>query len=289
MTTLAALTVLNRMAGGEVLYRRRDNGRVFFNPRQGGIVPKLLVQSMIAADLLTPGPAWGVNDTMIMTPTGEALADDPVKLLPRVKNPLPTLAWFNRLSQKVLGLQDAKLHDLVPTGQCLVWTGPVNTAGFAQDKLQGKTISLPRFMYEYTFGPLVAGHRIKNDSCHNPRCINPYHWVDPTNLKFKAGDPRAVLASIKRAIVAGDDDRALMIVVGIASLAIVPTSMPVPNSHMADVIDNLEYLYGTFAPDNWDELWVLLQPSGTTEAEAIEAIKKVGGDVAKHCSKPETK
>jgi hypothetical protein len=277
----AAISVLIRLEEGETLFRTAE--RTFFHLRVGGNVPQLLAKVMVAEGLIEPGPDLGVLHTFRLTERGRKCE----KIMPLGKYPIPTLQWFKRIREKVRGLGDHPLHDLVVVPGCLIWTGPVDTKGYPKTTCAGKTVGLIRFLYEYTFGPLPTGARMKNTECHHKRCINPHHWEDSTKIKFEAMESaRPTLARVRRALIMGNDELALSIIRSIHGTE--PEPEPEPEQEPAaptkwdpdDLMDHLEHLWKQYNPSNLAALLVLAD-GVCSEAEARHAIRQIGGTIAR--------
>jgi hypothetical protein len=229
MITRAALSVLNRLADGEILYQHK--GQVFFHHRRGGVVSAMLVNTMGASDLLQAGPDHGPLRTLEMTDEGRGLQANPPSFPPVVLRPTASASFLHR----VIG--DADLNGLA----CILWPGALSAGGYPRTTLDGVTIMLHKFIYERQYGPLPEGVRLKNE-CGFRNCINPSHWRDALGLRDNPTDPRAIYARIMRAPTIDE------------ALAIIAGHRPID----PDVVITIENLYCTHQPKNFDELWALL-------------------------------
>lgn len=69
----------------------------------------------------------------------------------------------------------ALLHIEKRVDGCWMWTGSVNTKGYAHMKISGKVWAVVhRVMYEYAKGPVPAGLQLDH-LCRNKPCVNPDH------------------------------------------------------------------------------------------------------------------
>lgn len=59
-------------------------------------------------------------------------------------------------------------------GECLVWTGPLHTHGYARVSLAGKRVYAHRLVWESEHGPIPAG-RVIDHSCRNRACLRVGH------------------------------------------------------------------------------------------------------------------
>lgn len=57
---------------------------------------------------------------------------------------------------------------------CLVWTGYIQSNGYARHWVDGKNLIAHRWSYEYHVGPIPEGMQIDH-LCRNRRCVNPEH------------------------------------------------------------------------------------------------------------------
>lgn len=66
----------------------------------------------------------------------------------------------------------------VPDGDCLVWTGAVQSRGYGSVGINGRTALAHRVSYELNVGPIPDGMQIdhvKARGCRHRHCINPEH------------------------------------------------------------------------------------------------------------------
>lgn len=68
---------------------------------------------------------------------------------------------------------------------CWIWTGTLTTSGYGQFKADRKTLIASRVAYEFTNGPIAAGHSICH-RCDEPRCVNPAHLFSATHSENMA-------------------------------------------------------------------------------------------------------
>jgi hypothetical protein len=61
-----------------------------------------------------------------------------------------------------------------PDGDCWLWTGPDNGAGYGRIRFKGELVYVHRLIYEDACGPIPAGLHIDH-LCRQPSCINPDH------------------------------------------------------------------------------------------------------------------
>ena len=73
------------------------------------------------------------------------------------------------------GTADAALDDkTAPRGDCLVWTGNLDRAGYGLTKFKGKTVYVHRYAWERANGPIPDGMHIDH-VCHTTACIKVEH------------------------------------------------------------------------------------------------------------------
>jgi hypothetical protein len=71
----------------------------------------------------------------------------------------------------------AFVHEDPKTG-CWLWTGALNSSGYAVFSYggKGKVVLAHRWIYKLAFGPLPSSaHVLDHVRCDTPRCVNPNH------------------------------------------------------------------------------------------------------------------
>ena len=63
---------------------------------------------------------------------------------------------------------------IIPQGECLIFNGFLNKAGYGRFWVNRKPLYAHRFSYMAFRGPLEPGKVIMH-SCDNPSCVNPKH------------------------------------------------------------------------------------------------------------------
>lgn len=61
-----------------------------------------------------------------------------------------------------------------PDGDCVIWTGAINTNGHGILRRDGKNHRAHRFAWELIFGPLKDTQQLRR-TCKNNRCVSPGH------------------------------------------------------------------------------------------------------------------
>ena len=98
---------------------------------------------------------------------------------------------FDRFSEKIAAGENC----------CIVWTGGLNGAGYAQFYVGRTSLAETgksyghRWAYEYFIGPIPAGMHLDH-LCRNRRCVNPYH-LEPVTVRenlLRGEGPSAVHA-----------------------------------------------------------------------------------------------
>lgn len=76
------------------------------------------------------------------------------------------------------------------TGDCIVWTGKIDRAGYGHMQVDGKTRMAHRVAYESVHGPIPEGMEIDH-LCRNRPCINAAHLeaVTPTVNVLRSSSP----------------------------------------------------------------------------------------------------
>lgn len=65
---------------------------------------------------------------------------------------------------------------------CWIWQGAMNSEGYGQIRVEGKTLYAHRVAYESFYGPIPTD-LIIDHLCRNRACINPWHMELVTNLE----------------------------------------------------------------------------------------------------------
>lgn len=77
--------------------------------------------------------------------------------------PDPNETWQDRFWRKV-----------DKAGECWVWQGAINSAGYGSFRLKGKTLQAHTLSFVEVYGPVPAGLEIDHQ-CRNRACVNPQH------------------------------------------------------------------------------------------------------------------
>jgi hypothetical protein len=76
------------------------------------------------------------------------------------------------------------LSRTVRDGDCLIWTGAVQTKGYGSVSIDGRSELAHRASYRLNVGPIPDGRQIdhvKTRGCRSRLCINPTHLEPVTN------------------------------------------------------------------------------------------------------------
>ncbi len=66
------------------------------------------------------------------------------------------------------------MENIAYTGDCIVWTGGTNDAGYGIVSVKKNHYRAHRVAYELQFGPIAEG-LVLDHLCRNPCCVNPAH------------------------------------------------------------------------------------------------------------------
>ena len=77
-------------------------------------------------------------------------------------------------------------------GECLVWTGALNSEGYGRLRGRGRTLAPHRVAYEVAHGPIPEGAQVDH-SCHNRACLEVEHLrlATPAENSSNRGGPRS--------------------------------------------------------------------------------------------------
>ena len=77
---------------------------------------------------------------------------------------------------KIIPLQERFERHVDRSGDCWLWTGSMNQAGYGQMRVgrRGRIFSVHRLSYEWKNGPIPDGLCVCH-KCDNPSCVNPDH------------------------------------------------------------------------------------------------------------------
>lgn len=76
-------------------------------------------------------------------------------------------------------------------GDCLIWTGSLNPAGYARSRINGRHTMVHRYMWEQANGRPVPDGMYVDHICHNKACVNPEHLRPVTNKQNMENQNRA--------------------------------------------------------------------------------------------------
>lgn len=66
------------------------------------------------------------------------------------------------------------------SGDCWLWTGRLNWAGYASFWFDGRTVKAHRWSYQHHVGPIPDGMQLDH-LCRVRHCVNPEHLEPVTN------------------------------------------------------------------------------------------------------------
>lgn len=67
------------------------------------------------------------------------------------------------------------------SGECWIWTGTLNGAGYGTFRVNGRTVGAHRFAYEREHGPIPEGLELDH-TCEVTACVRPSH-LEPVTHK----------------------------------------------------------------------------------------------------------
>ena len=62
---------------------------------------------------------------------------------------------------------------------CWVWTGSVDSSGYAKMKMRQRTIQVHRYVHEVLVGPIPDGLTVDHLCDRHRNCLNPEHFDEP--------------------------------------------------------------------------------------------------------------
>ena len=65
-------------------------------------------------------------------------------------------------------------------GDCLIWTGHKDTAGYGMISVNGRMMGAHRYAWLRTKGEIPEGKFIDHKECYNPACVNVKHLREST-------------------------------------------------------------------------------------------------------------
>lgn len=89
-----------------------------------------------------------------------------------------------------------------PEGECIVWAGGTDRAGYGKFRSGGKSYRAHRYAWERVHGPIPAGMYIDH-TCYNHGCVNPAHLRLATpaqNSSNKSGPHRNRINDLPRGV-----------------------------------------------------------------------------------------
>lgn len=75
-------------------------------------------------------------------------------------------------------------------GDCLIWTGAIDAAGYGTIRVSGKMKLAHRYAWEKVHGPLDSRTKLDHKVCYTPACVNVEHLrpaTDAQNARNRSG------------------------------------------------------------------------------------------------------
>lgn len=84
-------------------------------------------------------------------------------------------------------------NDVNRSGECWIWTGPKNQAGFGVVTIDGVSTMANRFFYERFNGPIPEGKHLWA-TCRCRACVNPAHFeaITPVEVIRRSDSPSGI-------------------------------------------------------------------------------------------------